>query len=64
MYKNKKYKDGLLYKQMNVKALKLQNIQATHEEVKLFTSVKSEEDGNELFSAENIIASINENSSH
>lgn len=47
IFHKKKYKDGLLYKEVNVKTLVLENIHATHEEVRMFAAVK-DTDGNDI----------------
>jgi len=35
LYKGKRFKDGLLYKQVNVKAIEIHNINPTNEEIKM-----------------------------
>jgi len=62
LYHNKRFMHNMLFKTLNVKALTLDNIQATNEEVKMFCATRDDE-GKELFTAEGIISSINENNS-
>jgi len=60
IYKNMRFKqDGLLYKEVNIKNLTIDNIQPTHEELKSFASILSEE-GQEYQMIEEIMNNINE----
>lgn len=63
LYKGKRFRNGLLYKQVNVKAIGIHSINPTNEEIKMYSMLK-DDDGKELYSFDEILSSIKDVKKH